>query len=139
MVTWSNSKKELSLPVPLLSVSVSVSVSAWMASLDPSLLKQFSAESLSAMLRQLAGDKDLVLEGRIMRCLAKIAGMEVLRGSGVRRVFRLEQMAPGSKKATEATAPTRVFILQVSGWVMFGLRRPVPPNTSCCFSSPRPP
>jgi hypothetical protein len=93
-----------------------VHVSTMPAPLDFSLLRQFSSESLAALLKSLAGDKDLILEQHSMRCLNKVVGMEVLKGCGVRKVFRLDGYKlvgpPGSTSL--GGSPTKVFVLQAS-------------------------
>ena len=78
--------------------------------LDSSLLRQFSSQTLSALLRQCCpGEKDLVLERGVMRRLDRVAGMDVLKACGVRRVFKLQ----GYKVEAAEAAINRVFMLQV--------------------------
>ncbi len=65
------------------------------SSADTSLLRQFSGEALSSVLRSLPGtEKHLVLELRVMKCLNRVAGMELLKNCGVKRVFKLDDYTP---------------------------------------------
>ena len=65
-------------------------------SMDVSLLSQFSTETFSALLRQIPGDKDLILEAALMKTLDKLCGMSLLKSCGVKRVFKLEQNTPSN-------------------------------------------
>lgn len=58
---------------------------------DVSLLKQFSTETFSALLRQIPGDKDLIIEPALMKPLDKFAGMTMIKACGVKKVFRFEK------------------------------------------------
>ena len=63
-------------------------------SFDASMLKQLSAETLCSLLRQIPGEKDLVIEPGLMRPLDRVAGMTLLKSCGVARVFRLSRAEP---------------------------------------------
>ncbi len=81
--------------------------------LDVTLLRQLSTESLTALLRGLPGEKDVVIEPSLMKPLDKIAGMTVLKSCGVRRVFKLSRTDPPPSQQAGAAA-SRVYLLTSS-------------------------
>lgn len=78
--------------------------------LDVSLLRQLSSENLSALFRQIPGDKDLIIEPSLMKSLDKIAGMALLKSCGVSKVFRLDKASPPGN----ALSPVRVYLVNSS-------------------------
>ena len=78
--------------------------------LDVSLLKQFSSELLCAALKQIPGDKDLIIEERLMRPIDKFAGMTMLKTCGVKRVFRLSLL----DHMAATSSSVRVYLLSSS-------------------------
>eukprot|EP00096_Caligus_rogercresseyi_P015805 TRINITY_DN8282_c0_g1_i1.p1 TRINITY_DN8282_c0_g1~~TRINITY_DN8282_c0_g1_i1.p1 ORF type:complete len:567 (-),score=152.25 TRINITY_DN8282_c0_g1_i1:64-1764(-) len=79
-----------------------------MTTLDVRNLIQLSCENLRNVLNQIQGDKDLVIEGSLMRPLDALAGMSVLKSLGVKKIFKLEKNPPPSK------AYARVYFLSAS-------------------------
>lgn len=63
-----------------------------MSSLDVTLCTQLSAENFTAVLRQIPGEKDLILESWLLKRLDKFAAMPLLNKCGVKKVFKLEQI-----------------------------------------------
>ena len=80
-----------------------------MASLDVSMLKQLSAETLCSLLMSIPGEKELVLEPALMRPLDRVAGMSLLKSCGVARVFKLDRAEPPPALRTPG-GKTTVFL-----------------------------
>jgi hypothetical protein len=81
--------------------------------LDVSLLRQLSTENLTALFRQIPGEKDLVIESSLMKPLDKIAGMTILKSCGVRKVFKLSRTDP-PPPTQASSAPSRIYLVTSS-------------------------